>query len=405
MTSSALNSSEEFVQYLCRRTFLSMWCMANPRGKETRKELCDLVVVCDPDVIVISVKEVEYKETPDITTGMDRWTARAVHASVRQIFGAERLLKRIDRVTAADGTEWLPLPDTQRRRVHRLAIAFGSRDKIPIADANPEKGFVHVLDEQALTILMTELDTITDFVQFLRATESFLQKTQVVAPGLEQLLALYLHNGRNYPEGSDLLILSDDMWSGISTRDEFRRRKDADEPSYFWDQLIEMISAEHDPDLTGSHGAADDQSPSVERMVRIMARENRFARRLLAKSFMEFHRGKGVRSRVVQSPSGVVYVFLVRPHEHDRTARRNELMARMFIARGMHQNATTVVGIATEEYDPAKGFSIDSAAYVKPDWTDEDEVRMQEMKRATGAFAAPAYSRLREDEYPPASGT
>ena len=400
MVKPALNAAEAFVQQLCHQTFLSVWCIANPRGKEAGKELCDLLVVCDPDVIIISVKDVEYKQTPEEKTGMDRWTARAVKSSIDQIYGAERALRRMDRVIGRDGTTWLPLPPSERIRLHRLAVAFGSKDEIPIADGDAGKGFVHVLDERALVTLMTELNTVTDFVDFLRRTEVFLEKTQVVTPGLEQLLALYLHRGRAYPEGHDLLILSEDMWSGLSARDEFRRRKEADEASYFWDALIQMIAADHDPDLTETHGVTGDAHSPVESVVRLMAREDRFARRLLAKGFQEFHKGGGVRARLLQSPSGVVYVFLVRPHGYDRTARRNELLARMFIARGMHKNASNVVGIATEEYDPGKGFSLDSAAFIKPDWTDEDELRMQELKNTTGAFAEPTYSRIREDEYP-----
>jgi len=46
-----MNKSEEFVSKLCEKTFLSLWCYRNPQGKDKGKELCDILVVCDPDKI------------------------------------------------------------------------------------------------------------------------------------------------------------------------------------------------------------------------------------------------------------------------------------------------------------------------------------------------------------------
>lgn len=397
-----MTPSEDFVAALCRDTFLSLWSTANPRGKDSGKELCDILIVCDPDVIIVSVKEVAYKATPDLKTGMDRWTSRAIQDSVKQIFGAERVLTNLDRVTAKDGSDWLYLPPLKRRRIHRLAVALGSKGEIPIADGDFKKAFVHVLDERAVTTLLKELNTITDFVEYLRRTEEFLDRTQVIVSGAEDLLALYLEKGRKYPDGADLLVIQDGLWDDLVGREEFKRKKQADAESYLWDTLIEQVAKEHDPELTESHGSPDDPNPAVERVTRIMAREDRFSRRLLAKAFREFHQGRAIRSRVVQSPSGVVYVFLATPKTYDRASRRNELLGRLVIARGMHQNSKVVVGIATEEYEPKGGFSIDTAAYFKEEWTPEDQAEMERLQGQTGAFANPRWTASHEDEYPKA---
>ena len=395
-----MTPSEEFVAKLCRETFLSLWSIANPRGKESGKELCDVLIVCDPDVIIVSVKEVAYKATPDVKTGMDRWTSKAVKASVKQVFGAERLLAKLSQVTAKDGADWLYLPPMDRRRVHRLAVALGSKGEVAIADGDFKHGFVHVLDERAVTTLLTELDTITDFVNYLQRTEAFLERTQVIVPGTESLLALYLEKGRTYPNDTDLLVISDDLWDGLVAREEFKRKKREDEESYLWDALIEEVAGEHDPEMTESHGQQDDPNPPVERVTRIMAREDRFSRRLLAKAFKEFHQGRKIRSRVLQSPSGVVYVFLATPKTYDRSVRKKELLGRMFIARGMHKNAKVVVGIATELYEPNGGFSLDTAAFFKEEWSAEDQAKMEHVQRETGAFVSPVWTASHEDEYP-----
>ena len=399
----SLTPSEEFVAKLCTYTFLSPWTIENPLGKEAGKELCDVLIVCDPDVIIVSVKHIQYKPTDDITIGMQRWIERAVKQSTKQIRGAERALSRLTRIKDRNGSEWLHLPPMNRRRTHRIAVALGAKGEIPIAEGVSGGGFVHVLDEAGVLTVLAELDTITDFVTFLTRTEALLEKTQVIIPGVEDLLGLYLHGGRKYPDDADLLILNDDIWKGLSARDEFRRRKEADAESYLWDSLIELIANEHDPGLTESHGPVDDPNPSAERVIRVMAREDRFSRRVLAGAFKEFHQGRLARARVVRSPSGIVYVFLACPRHVERNERRAELLGRMFIARGMHRDAPTVVGLATEEYDPAGGFSLDSALYHKAEWTDADQAGMEQLQQATGAFQNPRFTRQQLDEYPPSN--
>ena len=370
-------------------------------GKDPRKELCDVLVVCDPDVIIFSVKDITYKESPDISTGMDRWTSRAVKDSIKQIYGAERYLKRVDRVRDRNGAEWLHVPPVERWRVHRIAVALGSKGEVPITDGDAGKGFVHVLDEKGLLALLTELDTISDFVDYLRRTEAFLAKSQLLVMGLENLLGFYIQRGRQYPKDVDLMVIQDDIWEGVTGQDDFARRKEVEKVSYLWDGMIEHVLGEHDPALSGGSGDEDEPNPRVERVVRIMARETRFARRLLAEAFREFHQGKEIRSRIVGSPSGVTYVFLARPKGWNRKARMAELLARMFIARGTYPGAIQIVGIATEEYEPGAGLSLDVAVLHKETWTADDQAEMEALKKDTGAFESPNWSESHEEEYPP----
>jgi hypothetical protein len=65
------------------------------------------------------------------------------------------------------------------------------------------------------------------------------------------------------------------------------------------------------------------------------------------KDFMEANTGL---ARMVDAPSGVVYVFLAAPRDYDRALRKAELGNRCFVARGLHGTATTVVGVATWQY-------------------------------------------------------
>src|SRR4051812_31031570 len=88
--STGSTPSEQFVTELCQRAFLKLWTHPNPIGKNG-KELCDCLIVCGSHVIIVSVKEIQYKDTGD-KVGWDRWHRDAIDASARQIWGAERWL-------------------------------------------------------------------------------------------------------------------------------------------------------------------------------------------------------------------------------------------------------------------------------------------------------------------------
>jgi hypothetical protein len=63
------NKAEEFAPAVSGRSFLSLWCDCNPRGKSGGKELRDILGVCAQHVI-IGVKEVHYQS--DKAPG-ERW--------------------------------------------------------------------------------------------------------------------------------------------------------------------------------------------------------------------------------------------------------------------------------------------------------------------------------------------
>lgn len=52
-----MTDSEQLVYELSRKSFLSFWSYPNPLN-DCQKELCDVLIVCDPDVIIFSIKEI-----------------------------------------------------------------------------------------------------------------------------------------------------------------------------------------------------------------------------------------------------------------------------------------------------------------------------------------------------------
>lgn len=164
------NESEQFVHDICKKSFLSLWSYANPLGKAS-KELSDVLIVCDPDVIIISVKDIRITDSGNISTDWNRWRKRAIDASINQIYGAERWIEGASHVVRSDSSVGIALPEKKVRRVHRVAVALGGEGKAPIRFGDFGKGFVHVFDKVSLQVIMGELDAVEDFIGYLLAKE------------------------------------------------------------------------------------------------------------------------------------------------------------------------------------------------------------------------------------------
>jgi hypothetical protein len=241
----AVNQSEQWVYEICKESFLSVWSYVNPQGRNPGKELCDILVVFDPHVIVISVKEVQLSNSGDHSVNQKRWEKKAIEASIRQINGAIRWLNITDHVIKKDGSKGLPLPPLDRRIYHRIAVALGGQDKVYISPPSiPDKHLYHILDEQSFFLLLRHLDTISDFVEYLSSKEPFKSRAGIfISGGEENLLALYLHAGRKFPPKPSMLLLEGDLWVNLTKKPEFQAKLQEDKVSYIWDHLIETFCA------------------------------------------------------------------------------------------------------------------------------------------------------------------
>ena len=195
-----MNRSEQFVHDLARAAFLSLWTYPNPVGKDSSKELCDVLVVCRPDIVIFSVKEIELKADGDREIQVERWRRRAVDESVKQIRGAERRLQKTSEVLIPGGASGVELGPQAQRVTHRVAVAIGSSGATPLESKDYGYGFVHVLDEEQLWLLLKHLDTITDFVEYLGGREQLVTNgTEGVLIGSEaDLLAAYFFGKHSF---------------------------------------------------------------------------------------------------------------------------------------------------------------------------------------------------------------
>lgn len=384
--SEGLTESEKFVNSICERAFLNLWTHPNPIGKKG-KELCDCLIVCGKHIVIISVKDIKYKDTGD-EAGWKRWIKAAIDKSASQIWGAERWLNSSVEFTRHDGRQ-VELPIKEDRIVHRVSVSLGAQRKIPSQLGDLGNGIVHVCDEFSLGAIFGLLDTITDFVSFLTEVEDLTKRANIIfnGGGIEDLLAIYLLNNYSFPyEEADLLIIDDTIFKGFINSDDYKVMQESFKNSYFWDKLIEHFVGDL---LTngifeyGTNQAADNQYALIQ-----MALQHRCHRANLVHAFSEFLQKPGLKiaARVVLAYQNTAFVFHLGPSS-DREARVQELGLRCLVVRGRLPDVKIVVGISRDKLGPSVvGYSHDIVYVDIPEWDDNFEEQVNKIQKELGYF-------------------
>jgi len=110
---------------------LSLWTYPSPTNADG-KELCDLLVVFRDTVIIFSDKDCDFQEDSNIEKAWDRWYKKAIIKSAKQIYGAEKELKRNSDKIFLDSKRQKPfplaIPTNNEMRIYRVAVARGAKD-------------------------------------------------------------------------------------------------------------------------------------------------------------------------------------------------------------------------------------------------------------------------------------
>ena len=399
------SKTEELTFRICRRSFLSLWSYANPRRSRTA-ELCDVLVVCDPNIIIISVKEIGFKQQGDLGTQVHRWYRSAVWKQVKQVYGAERwiTLGGHRAVIRSDGSEGMPFPSADRRRIHRVVIAIGGPPGLPLPFGHFGEGdFVHVVNDAIFETLLKTLDTVTDFTDYLTAKEQLFHGSpeNVGSENELDLLAWYMGNAKTFSLLEPIVPMRN-AWARFQNSPQFQAKQKADEESYLWDLIIEMVSR----DITEHTLEVGEATLSGnERIVRVMAREPRLSRRVLSQSmwqFLERARTDGWASRMVRSAlTRIGYVLLARGATTSKEQRARELQVRCFIARALLPNVDAIVGLATETPGTAPHMSWVLTYFNPQPWPVHDQMFAHCLSRLSGLFAEVQQQLTHEQEFPP----
>lgn len=407
-----ITATEDKLICLARTSILSLWSFPNVHTDEGRhgaagdgKEFCDLMVIFGDDVILFSDKDCAFPATADLNVAWNRWYRRAVEKSVRQLAGAESWLERFpDRVfldASCQKNVPIAIPPSDRRRVHLVAVAHGSLARAvehwnsiaagssgslildtelvnrghydqPFRIGWPlkNKRFVHVFDDVTLSLILDELDTVSDFVDYLAKKQQLFERSgcDFLVTGEEELLSAYLTNFnfqtkenefRKFEPGS-LVFLGEGYWEKLIVSEHYQLRNKANEISYLWDDLIEYQASHM------IHGSSEfleySSTPgSEEQVLRVMASENRLARRVLGASIRAGRTKANDRLRFVRCIATTnrrrIYAIMMLPYftEQPYSEYREYRQYLIFLyCQGAILNfpeAQEIVGIALEPYD------------------------------------------------------
>ncbi|WP_315701878.1 MULTISPECIES: hypothetical protein [unclassified Bradyrhizobium] len=430
--SEGLTASEKILAELCDRSFLKLWTYPNLFRKPT-KELIDLLVVFGNDVILFSDKSCRYPDTGDADLDWSRWYNHSVNHSVRQITKAEKsILAAPDNVFLdVKCLRKLPikLPDPAEMRVHRICVAVGALDRAQaetgrralriepavLNDAvrftvginDKALGWVHIFDEESLATVLAELSTITDFVHYLSSKVALTQTNFKSADAETDILGCYLWYGRAFPARDRDYLLESDLWAKVEASKEFQAGREANKQSQFWDGFIEYINDNY-LNQALEFGNEHDMSDH-ERIMRILAGETRFHRRVLSKAILqraEFAKKQAICTLLPSNQPDVTYVLYVgkgdqgRDHAAYRADRVKELWLRCHAAKAVTPERRFIVGIAMDALD-ANGTSEDFVCLDTGDWTTEDVQKAEQLRADMEYFKrGKPILPLSEDEYP-----
>ncbi|MER8395735.1 hypothetical protein [Mesorhizobium sp. M0959] len=196
--------------------------------------------------------------------------------------------------------------------------------------------------------------------------------------------------------------------AGSSGDARFLAAREDNKVAYFWDNLVEHLT---DLYMREQLERGNDRPVHEhERVVRVMAGETRFSRRLLAKWILEraeLAKDSYVGSYFPSFQEGVLYVLLVGPgdrgenHSEYRKARSEQLFARCVAAKAALPERRIIVGIALDARG-VKGSSEDFV-YVDTDgWTSEAMQAAEKLRQKMGYFVAgkTRHTLFSESEYP-----
>ncbi len=281
---------------------------------------------------------------------------------------------------------------------------------------------------------MNELDTITDFTQYLEKKETFVRSGRLFqANGEENLLAYYAIRTNNDGEHDFVLpnaLVADETTSltideshyPSFTQDvQYFAKKEADKISYLWDALINTFTK---PMLEGTTVEVGEYNYKYdvrqrELAVRFMALERRFVRRSHGEAIEEalnIGRDTEIFFRMILVPEGrkhneTAFFFMTAKyiqspgHFKDYNQYRKARIAMLHVyAKGVLERYSylkRVIGIACEPPDQGQGGSEDLIYAEQAQWTDEQRRTIREDCQRLSVFRPNMKSKLWEgEEYP-----
>ncbi|MBA3829114.1 MAG: hypothetical protein H0X33_09280 [Taibaiella sp.] len=301
---------EKFVNHISFINFMRYWCYTGPLDiTGDRKEICDLLVVFNTICIIVSVKNYSFKND------YEKYFKRTTDKAIRQISGAEKklfgdrpiLLKHPDKKD-------LIFEKDKIKEVYRIIVNLNTSIKYFQTSYFLDNHHYIVMDADAWSWAMSELNSLPDFIDYLRARcQLFAECPAVIFPRSEydfdelaaqsasakistianqrdrlililgsemDLIAHYIIHGFRFPndmlrEGyQSFLFRLDGTFETYSKSEAANLKEDQERESYFLDHLMmKALSGNTDGYL----------------LAEMLLKLGRIERAAFARTFLNFH--------------------------------------------------------------------------------------------------------------------
>ncbi|MGM4903797.1 SEC-C metal-binding domain-containing protein [Tardiphaga sp. 866_E4_N2_1] len=434
--SIGVTETERLLAQFCDKSFLRLWSYPNPY-KDDGHELCDLLAVFDNHVFIFFDRENHLPDTPDKDPMVvwNRWKRSVIDRQTKTAHGAERYI-RSGRSVFLDAklSQAFPLAiDPAKAIIHKIVVAHGAKEaceraspdnvygSLAITYTDDSDAFsrpfhvgidrtnpVHIFDSHNMPIVLGELDTVSDFSAYLDEKVRTVNRFRYLSYcGEEDLLAHYLatydqsekrHIIGPQKAGFDGVMIGEGEWHDFVRSAVYKHTKDANQISYFWDDLIQRTCRNSLAGLLGGNSNIYAGQSAIYEMVK----EPRFMRRGIAERMLSaverFPEGAGEFSRQVtflpsiQADVGYVLMQLRAPASYRaetdyRDKRRDVLETACGAAKNKFTNLVKVIGIGIDAPKFSDGTNAEDFILLPCEtWTSETKEHYQERNKDWNFF-------------------
>ncbi|MCP4161247.1 MAG: hypothetical protein GY760_14325 [Deltaproteobacteria bacterium] len=410
-------------------SFIEHWCYPSPKDeKGDKKEICDLLILFGDKLVIVSVKNYEFKDF------YSRYFRRTIEKAVKQIYGAERKLlgNKKDIFIKHPKRDIEKFPKAKIKEIHRVIVNLGEGVKFyPFNKETKNEKFITLLDKEAFQTIVHELDTIPDLLEYLRKREElFFNKKVTIMPGEEDdfppetarqffeyaqkqfnpadnqsilisgtehdLLAHYLKNERTFPEHihsdkyNGMFIQLDGTWEEFTKLKQVQKKKELDKNSYFLDELVKREV------LNNANGN------SIELATAIMSL-NRFNRRVISDNFLQFYdsykdsKGNYLARRYADfDGTGIVFAYYPQEMPEEMVNTLLPIVLDSFCVYSNYKSNSMILIATTNEF---KQFKMGLMMDISP-FTEEEELKIKKNVELLGWFSNHKEVKVTNTEYP-----
>jgi hypothetical protein len=379
--------SEDIIEKICTSMFFSDFIIRNPsfvKPNGKRIELSDLLIPFGDIIITIQVKSKYQSKKPNEKTPIDfQRLSDTIDDGVEQVKTIKRALNNnwLKGMKTARGFT-IDVKPSDIKEVLGIVILdlvgeefVGQDEKTQIFGSYTMRHNIpiHIYSASDFFSISKELDTITDFIRFLRISQELYSTRLVVIPSTLDLLALYKMEPdllKKAIKDSTTILIEEGLWNSYLTdhAEAIKKREQLNEPSYIIDGIIDYLhnSVGYQPikidsrfEMYSGLGTVDGYI-TIAREIAILSRiERRLLGERLSRCLNRSMEKKEAYSTIYKAREKTGYLVLSKSGDRNERLLRLQLLTAILYC---HLQLDKIIAIATEPM-AGEGRSYDFISY------------------------------------------